>query len=57
MYDAQTQTINLPSEIENEIRRLIAAGNKIEAVRRVQELTRAGLFVSKQYVDNLANQK
>jgi ribosomal protein L7/L12 len=57
MFDARTQTITLPSEIENEIRRLIAAGNKIEAVKRVLELTGAGLYISKQYVDNLAQQK
>ncbi|MCI0477124.1 MAG: hypothetical protein L0Y55_12815 [Anaerolineales bacterium] len=57
MYDARTQTINLPPEIQNEIRRLIATGNKIEAVKRVLELTGAGLYISKQYVDNLANQR
>jgi|GEM_PF-1259620 len=57
MYDARTETITLPPEIKDEIRRLIAAGNKIEAIKRVQELTRAGLYLSKRYVDNLANQK
>ncbi len=57
MYDARTETINLPPDIQNEIRRLIATGNKVEAVKRVHQLTNAGLYVSKQYVDNLAKQE
>jgi len=55
-YDAKTDTIHLPRAIEEEIRQLILAGKKIEAVQRVTELTGAGLRVSKDYVDNLAKQ-
>ncbi len=52
-YDAHSGTIRLPEQIEQEVRRLIATGNKIEAVRRVLQLTGAGLKNSKDYVDNL----
>jgi hypothetical protein len=52
-YDRQSRTIRLPREIERELRRLVAAGNKVEAVKRVTRLTGAGLRVSKDYVDGL----
>jgi ribosomal protein L7/L12 len=53
-YNKQTNTITLPPEIDKDLRSLIFMGNKIEAVKRVTELTGAGLRVSKDYVDNLA---
>ena len=53
-YDPQSKTIRLPIEIERELRRLVAAGNTVEAVKRVTRLTGAGLRVSKDYVDGLA---
>ena len=53
-YDPQSKTIRMPREIERELRRLVAAGNKVEAVKRVTRLTGAGLRVSKDYVDDLA---
>jgi ribosomal protein L7/L12 len=56
-YDKQTNTITLPPGVEATLRELILAGNKIEAVKRVTELTGAGLRVSKDYVDNLALDK
>ena len=40
----------------NEIRRLITGGNTIAALKRVRELTGAGLKVSKDYVDRLAQE-
>ena len=45
--------IQLPPEVEQEIKALIKNGRKIEAVQRVFQLTRAGLKISKDYVDGL----
>lgn len=56
-YDAQTDTIRLPRQVEEELQRLVGSGNKVEAVKRVTELTGAGLRVSKDYVDNLAKRR
>jgi len=56
-YDAKTNTIRLPQSIEEELRRLVLIGKKVEAVKRITELTGAGLRVSKDYVDNLAKQR
>ncbi len=56
-YDAKTNTIRLPSDIQNELRRLVLAGKKAEAVKRVTELTGAGLRVSKDYVDSFVEQR
>jgi hypothetical protein len=44
---------NDPLGIEDEIRELISSGQRIEAVRKVVELTKVGLKVSKDYVDSL----
>ena len=44
-YNKQTNTITLPPDIEKTLRDLILTGNKIEAVKRVTELTGAGLRV------------
>jgi ribosomal protein L7/L12 len=54
-YDTSTNTIRLPANLERELRGLIQAGNKIEAVKRVTRLTGAGLRVSKDYVDSLVD--
>ena len=40
-------------DIEHEIRKYIAQGNKVGAVKRVVELTGFGLKESKDYVDSL----
>jgi ribosomal protein L7/L12 len=53
-YDKGTKAITLPKEVERQLRRLVADGNKVEAVRQVTRLTGAGLRVSKDYVDSLA---
>jgi ribosomal protein L7/L12 len=53
-YDKRTKAITLPKEVERQLRRLVADGNKVEAVRQVTKLTGAGLRVSKDYVDSLA---
>jgi hypothetical protein len=50
-YNAKTNTISLPAQIERELCGLISTGNKVEAMKRVISLTGAGLRVSKDYVD------
>ena len=52
-YDKTTNTISLPGHLEQELRLLRALGQKVEAVKRVTQLTGAGLRVSKDYVDHL----
>lgn len=54
-YDKNTEKIILPENIERELLQIVLAGNKPKAVQKVVELTGAGLKVSKDYVDNLAN--
>ena len=56
-YDKDTDTITLPPEKERAIRRLISAGKKVEAVKKVLNLTGAGLKASKDYVDDLVEAK
>ena len=53
-YDKRTKAITLPKEVERRLRRLVAEGNKVEAVLQVTRFTGAGLRVSKGYVDSLA---
>ncbi len=53
-YDTTSQTICLPDSVNKEIRRLVASGNTVEAVKLVSRLTGAGLRVSKTYIDELA---
>ena len=52
-YDRKKNKIQLPSEIVDELQFTLLAGNKAAAVKRVAELTGAGLRVSKDYVDAL----
>jgi ribosomal protein L7/L12 len=52
-YDKRSNTIKLPSHVKQELRDLVAAGQRIEAMKRVVHLTGAGLKLSKRYVDNL----
>lgn len=44
----------LPAEVEQEARRLLADRNKIEAIKRVRELTAMSLKEAKDYVEALA---
>ena len=55
-YNIRTHTISLPAQIEREVRRLVSTGKKVEAMQRVISLTGAGLRVSKDYVDTLAQE-
>jgi hypothetical protein len=52
-YDRKTDTIQLPPEIVEDLKFTLLAGNKAAAVKRVAELTGAGLRVSKDFVDSL----
>lgn len=52
-YDAQTNTIWLPRDTEEELRRLMMTSNKLAAVKRVMELTGAGSNLAKVYVEKL----
>ncbi len=56
-YDKRTNTITLPSDIDHELFHLAADGNRVEAIKRVMELTGAGLKVSKDYVDALIRRR
>jgi hypothetical protein len=55
--DPRRNRIQLPKEIEDEIRLLVSAGKVVEAVKRVLELTGAGLKRSKDYVDQLTDRR
>ena len=48
--------IQLPEEIQREVKALVKSGRKIQAVQRVFQLTRAGLKNAKDYVDGLASE-
>jgi ribosomal protein L7/L12 len=52
-YDKKTNTVHLPEEVVIDLKFLVVAGNKVEAVKRVAELTGAGLRISKDFVDSL----
>ncbi|CAA9389871.1 MAG: hypothetical protein AVDCRST_MAG93-9667 [uncultured Chloroflexia bacterium] len=52
-YDKQSNRIELPAEIEAELRELVTTGDNVEAVKRVTRLTGAGLHDAKDYVDQI----
>ncbi len=52
-YDRKTDSIHLPPEIVEDLKFTVVMGNKVAAVKRVAELTGAGLRLSKDYVDGL----
>jgi len=56
-YDKRANTITLPSDIDHELFHLAAGGDRVEAIKRVMELTGAGLKVSKDYVDALLKRR
>ena len=45
--------VPLKPDYENEIRELKRKGNQIQAIKRYREITGAGLFEAKNYVDQL----
>jgi hypothetical protein len=53
-YKRTTNTITLPAQIDHALHGLVAVGKHVEAVQRVTRLTGAGLRVSKDDVDQLA---
>jgi ribosomal protein L7/L12 len=52
-YNEKQNLIRIPEEIEQQLRKLVQSGQKVEAIKQVIELTGAGLRVSKDYVDSL----
>ena len=56
-WDENTNMISLPSDIEREIAELASVGDQVRAIRKVMELTGAGLKVSKDYVDSLKERR
>ena len=50
---ASTSPPPVTLDSDDEVRRLLAAGNKIQAIKRVRELTGIGLKEAKDYVDSL----
>ena len=50
--DPATHVINLPADVVHELFHL-AESNRVEAVKRVRELTGAGLKAAQDYVDAL----
>ena len=53
VLSTSAQQIELSPSARQEILKLVTQGTRIEAVRRVMQLTGAGLKVSKDYVDDL----
>jgi hypothetical protein len=52
-YDKKTGKIELPEDVVADLKFLLLVGRKPEALKRVTELTGAGLRVSKDYLDGL----
>ena len=52
-YNKKTGKIELPEDVIADLKFFLLVGNKPAAVKRVLELTGAGLRMSKDYVDNL----
>lgn len=50
-YDKKTGKIELPAELEEEIKQLAERGDMVNAMKRVMDLTGAGLRYSKDYID------
>ena len=56
-WDENTDTISLPVDVESEIAELASVGNQVRAIKKVMELTGAGLKVSKDYIDGLKDRE
>jgi ribosomal protein L7/L12 len=56
-YNTVTNSITLPAQIDNELQGLIAVGKPVEAVKRVTNLTGAGLRIAKDYVDQMESRE
>jgi ribosomal protein L7/L12 len=52
-YDKKTGKIELPEDVIADLKFFLLVGNKPAAVKRVAELTGAGLRMSKDFVDGL----
>lgn len=51
-FDKKTGKIELPEDIIADLKFFLLVGNKPDAVKRVAELTGAGLRMSKDYIDS-----
>jgi len=56
-YDERTDTISLPPEVEKEVKDIVLSKGVPSAVKRVMDLTGAGLKVSKDYIDRLCERR
>jgi hypothetical protein len=52
-YDKNTDTISLPPALEKDVMDIASSRGVPVAMKKVMELTGAGLKVSKDYIDNL----
>ena len=52
-YDQKTGKIELSYELEKEIIRMLECGDMVSAMKRIMDLTSAGLRHSKEYLDNI----
>jgi ribosomal protein L7/L12 len=50
-YDKKTGKVELPPELELEIANIVKSGDVVGAMKKVMDLTGAGLKFSKEYVD------
>lgn len=50
---AQMDAIDLPPDVDAEVRDLVNAGRTIEAIKRIREASDAGLAAAKAYVERL----
>jgi len=56
-WDEKTNTISLPPDVERKIAQSVVSGDQVGAIKKVMDLTGAGLKVSKDYVDRLKERK
>ena len=52
-YDKKTGEIKLPPELELEIANIVKSGDVVGAMRKVMDLTGAGLKISQEYVASI----
>ena len=55
--DPHTNAIQLPSEVVHELFHIVKDGQKVEAVRRVMELTGVNQKIAQEFVDTLLQRR
>jgi len=53
----QSLQVGVPDTVTNELKSLILAGKKIEAIKKYRTVTGLGLLEAKEYVDSLCEQE